>query len=69
MDSCNIWLNKVTVAVVANQVSRHNTPSCAHTVSKFVRNFAQYGGKEMIVVCETCFIHFITKYFYRKSSL
>lgn len=50
-DTCNVWLNKVTVAMVANQVSRHNTPSCAHTVSKYVRNFAQYSGKELIVVC------------------
>ena len=55
-DTCNIWLNKVTVAVVASQVSRHNTPSCSHTVSKFVRNFAQYSGKELIVVCMQCAI-------------
>ena len=55
-DSCNIWLNKVTIAVVASQVSRHNTPSCAHTVSKYVRNFSQYSGKELIVVGTNCLI-------------
>ena len=58
-DSCSIWLNKVTIAVVASQVSRHNTPSCAHTVSKHVRNFAQYTGKELIVVCGNLFTQLI----------
>ena len=50
VDTCSIWLNKVTVAVVASQVSRHNTPSSAHKLSKYTANLAQHMGKELVVV-------------------
>ena len=36
-DSCPLWLNCATLAAVPAKATRHNTPSRAHSVSKFVK--------------------------------
>ena len=36
-DSCPLWLNAATVAVVPAKATRHNAPSRAHSISKMVK--------------------------------
>ena len=45
ISSCSLWLNKATVGGVPIPVSRHNTPSRAHALTKVVQSQAKKGGQ------------------------
>ncbi|KAJ8374944.1 hypothetical protein SKAU_G00055240 [Synaphobranchus kaupii] len=52
-DKCPLWLNLVTVAALPSKVSRHNTPSSAHSLTRLVQTCIP--GKRnghIVVVCE-----------------
>ncbi|XP_005996253.1 probable aminopeptidase NPEPL1 [Latimeria chalumnae] len=49
-DSCPLWLNCATVAALPSKVSRHNTPSSAHFLTRLVRNCLPGGANRCIVV-------------------
>ncbi|KAG7251944.1 hypothetical protein CRUP_010325, partial [Coryphaenoides rupestris] len=52
-DSCPLYLNHATVAALPSRVSRHNSPSSAHFVSRLVRTCLPAGINRCIVmVCE-----------------
>uniref|UniRef100_A0A8C5BUE3 Cytosol aminopeptidase domain-containing protein n=1 Tax=Gadus morhua TaxID=8049 RepID=A0A8C5BUE3_GADMO len=52
-DSCPLYLNHATVAALPARVSRHNSPSSAHFVSRLVRSCLPGGNNRCIVmVCE-----------------
>uniref|UniRef100_A0A7N8XDR6 Aminopeptidase like 1 n=1 Tax=Mastacembelus armatus TaxID=205130 RepID=A0A7N8XDR6_9TELE len=52
-DSCPLYLNHATVAALPSRVSRHNSPSSAHFVSRLVRSCLPGGNNRCIVmVCE-----------------
>uniref|UniRef100_A0A669EYE4 Aminopeptidase like 1 n=2 Tax=Oreochromis TaxID=8139 RepID=A0A669EYE4_ORENI len=52
-DSCPLYLNYATVAAIPSRVSRHNSPSSAHFVSRLVRSCLPGGNNRCIVmVCE-----------------
>ena len=36
-DHCPLWLNCATIVSVPSKATRHNTPSRAHSISKFVK--------------------------------
>ena len=49
-DSCPLYLNHATVAVLPSRVSRHNSPSSANFVSRLVRTCLPAGNERCIVV-------------------
>ncbi|XP_053309401.1 probable aminopeptidase NPEPL1 [Spea bombifrons] len=52
-DSCPLYLNFATVAALPSRVSRHNSPSAAHFVSRLIRNCLPGGAHRCILmVCE-----------------
>uniref|UniRef100_A0A8C5HT60 Cytosol aminopeptidase domain-containing protein n=1 Tax=Gouania willdenowi TaxID=441366 RepID=A0A8C5HT60_GOUWI len=52
-DSCPLYLNQAVVAALPSRVSRHNSPSSAHFVSRLVRSCLPGGNTRCIVmVCE-----------------
>lgn len=52
-DSCPLYLNHATVAALPARVSRHNSPSCAHFVSRLVKTCLPTGNTRCILmVCE-----------------
>uniref|UniRef100_A0A668A797 Aminopeptidase like 1 n=1 Tax=Myripristis murdjan TaxID=586833 RepID=A0A668A797_9TELE len=52
-DSCPLYLNHAAVAALPSRVSRHNSPSSAHFVSRLVRTCLPGGTNRCIVmVCE-----------------
>ncbi|CAL9705050.1 unnamed protein product [Knipowitschia caucasica] len=52
-DSCPLYLNVATVASLPARVSRHNSPSAAHFLSRLVRSCLPTGNNRCIVmVCE-----------------
>lgn len=52
-DSCPLYLNYATVAALPSRVSRHNSPSAAHFVTRLVRTCLPPGTHRCIVmVCE-----------------
>uniref|UniRef100_H3C481 Aminopeptidase like 1 n=1 Tax=Tetraodon nigroviridis TaxID=99883 RepID=H3C481_TETNG len=52
-DSCPLYLNHAAVAALPSRVSRHNSPSSAHFVSRLVRSCLPGGNNRCIVmVCE-----------------
>ncbi|XP_064187250.1 probable aminopeptidase NPEPL1 isoform X2 [Anguilla rostrata] len=52
-DKCPLWLNLVTVAALPSKVSRHNTPSSAHSLTRLVQTcFSGKRNGHIVVVCE-----------------
>ncbi|MFT7816062.1 putative aminopeptidase NPEPL1 [Arapaima gigas] len=52
-DVCPLWLNMVTVAVLPPAVSRHNTPSSAHALTRLIQAlFSAHCNGHIMVVCE-----------------
>ncbi|XP_077808216.1 putative aminopeptidase NPEPL1 isoform X9 [Macaca mulatta] len=52
-DSCPLYLNYATVAALPCRVSRHNSPSAAHFITRLVRTCLPPGAHRCIVmVCE-----------------
>uniref|UniRef100_A0A8C5QWG6 Aminopeptidase like 1 n=1 Tax=Leptobrachium leishanense TaxID=445787 RepID=A0A8C5QWG6_9ANUR len=52
-DSCPLYLNFATVATLPSRVSRHNSPSAAHFITRLLRNCLPAGANRCIVmVCE-----------------
>ncbi|XP_049588704.1 probable aminopeptidase NPEPL1 [Syngnathus scovelli] len=52
-DSCPLYLNYAAVAAIPSRVSRHNSPSSAHFISRLVRTCLPGGNNRCIVmVCE-----------------
>jgi len=52
-DSVSLYLNLATVAALPAKVSRHNTPSRAHFITKVVRNWSSSGPETVVVVCQS----------------
>ena len=48
-DSCSLYLNYASVIALPNNISRHNTPSRANSITK-VAKCAHSGVNEFIVV-------------------
>ncbi|XP_021110827.1 probable aminopeptidase NPEPL1 isoform X3 [Heterocephalus glaber] len=52
-DSCPLYLNYATVAALPSRVSRHNSPSAAHFLTRLVRTCLPPGAQRCILmVCE-----------------
>ncbi|MBN3298157.1 putative aminopeptidase NPEPL1 [Amia ocellicauda] len=52
-DSCPLYLSYATVAALPSRVSRHNSPSAAHFLTRLVRNSLPGGANRCILmVCE-----------------
>ncbi|KAM4692243.1 putative aminopeptidase NPEPL1 [Rhinophrynus dorsalis] len=52
-DSCPLYLNYATVAALPSRVSRHNSPSAAHFITRLIRNCLPGGANRCILlVCE-----------------
>ncbi|XP_028659523.1 probable aminopeptidase NPEPL1 [Erpetoichthys calabaricus] len=76
-DSCPLWLDKATVAALPAKLSRHNTPSSAHFLTRLVHSCLPGRGHQyIVVVCEqttvfpsTCAIARAFPLFNRKLSL
>lgn len=49
-DNCPLYLNLATVAALPSRVSRHNSPSSAHFLSRLVRSCLPGGNNRCIVV-------------------
>lgn len=49
-DSCPLYLNQAAVAALPSRVSRHNSPSSAHFLSRLVRSCLPGGSNRCIVV-------------------
>lgn len=49
-DSCPLYLNQAVVAALPSRVSRHNSPSSAHFLSRLVRSCLPGGNNRCIVV-------------------
>lgn len=49
-DSCPLYLNCATVAALPSRVSRHNSPSAAHFVTRLVRTCLPPGTQRCILV-------------------
>lgn len=49
-DSCSLYLNQAAVAALPSRVSRHNSPSSAHFLSRIVRSCLPGGSNRCIVV-------------------
>ncbi|XP_077316365.1 putative aminopeptidase NPEPL1 [Lithobates pipiens] len=52
-DSCPLYLNLATLAALPTRVSRHNSPSAAHFITRLIRNCLPPGANRCILmVCE-----------------
>ncbi|KAM9296879.1 putative aminopeptidase NPEPL1 [Gastrophryne carolinensis] len=52
-DSCPLYLNVATVAALPSRVSRHNSPSAAHFITRLIRSYLPPGaGRCILMVCE-----------------
>ncbi|XP_068118258.1 probable aminopeptidase NPEPL1 [Hyperolius riggenbachi] len=52
-DSCPLYLNLATVAALPSRVSRHNSPSAAHFITRLIRSCLPPGANRCILmVCE-----------------
>ncbi|XP_026989230.1 probable aminopeptidase NPEPL1 [Tachysurus fulvidraco] len=52
-DSCSLYLNYVSVAALPSRVSRHNSPSSAHFLTRLVRTCLPAGNNRCILMmCE-----------------
>ncbi|XP_053560861.1 probable aminopeptidase NPEPL1 [Bombina bombina] len=52
-DNCPLYLNFATVAALPSRVSRHNSPSAAHFITRLIRNCLPGGAKRcLLMVCE-----------------
>ncbi|XP_026508537.2 syntaxin-16 [Terrapene carolina triunguis] len=51
-DNCPLYLNYATVAALPSKVSRHNSPSAAHFITRLVRNCLPGGINRCIVVSD-----------------
>ncbi|XP_025115024.1 probable aminopeptidase NPEPL1 [Pomacea canaliculata] len=51
-DSCSLWLNNATVAALPTKISRHNTPSRGHALTKVIKSCMAGGDEYIVVVCE-----------------
>lgn len=49
-DSCPLYLNCATVAALPSRVSRHNSPSAAHFITRLVRTCLPPGTHRCILV-------------------
>ena len=49
-DSCPLYLNYATVAALPSRVSRHNSPSAAHFITRLVRTCLPPGTHRCILV-------------------
>ena len=58
-DSVHVWLNKITLAVLPKECSRHNTPSRAHAISKLVKDNSSKSNEFHIVVTIFLFFYII----------
>ena len=54
-DNCPLYLNLAAVAALPSRVSRHNSPSSAHFVSRLVRSCLPGGSNRCIVVSISIF--------------
>ncbi|XP_067887338.1 probable aminopeptidase NPEPL1 [Heterodontus francisci] len=53
IDTCSLWLNYAVVAALPSKVSRHNSPSSAHFLTRLIRNCSSGKTKQCVVlVCE-----------------
>lgn len=52
-DSCSLYLNYVSVAALPSRVSRHNSPSSAHFLTRLVRTCLPAGNNRCILVSFT----------------
>ncbi|OWK03438.1 NPEPL1, partial [Cervus elaphus hippelaphus] len=50
-DSCPLYLNYATVAALPSRVSRHNSPSAAHFITRLVRTCLPPGTHRCILLC------------------
>ena len=50
ISSCGLWLNLATLGGIPSEVSRHNTPSRAHALTKTVQCEAKIGQNVAIIV-------------------
>lgn len=51
-DTVSMYLNMATVAGLPSKVSRHNTNSRAHSITKLVRSCTVGGSETIVIVCE-----------------
>lgn len=52
-DHCSLWLNSATVVAVPFKATRHNTPSRAHTIFKYVKSHLPGNSDEFVVLVTT----------------
>jgi len=52
-DHCPLWLNCATIVSVPSKATRHNTPSRAHSISKFVKSHLPGDSDEFVVLVTT----------------
>ncbi|XP_048385790.1 probable aminopeptidase NPEPL1 isoform X1 [Stegostoma tigrinum] len=53
IDTCSLWLDYAVVAALPSKVSRHNSPSSAHFLTRLIRNCSSGRTNQCIVlVCE-----------------
>merc|ERR1711990_1041516 len=50
-DSVSLYMNLATVAALPVKVSRHNTNSRAHFITKVVRSCSSGGAETIVLVC------------------
>lgn len=58
-DSCPLYLNHAVVAALPSRVSRHNSPSSAHFLSRLVRSCLPGGNNRCILVSVFILILFV----------
>jgi len=51
-DTVSLYLNMATVAALPSKVSRHNTNSRAHSITKLVRSCSVGSRESIVIVCE-----------------
>ena len=51
-DSVSLYMNLATVAALPVKVSRHNTTSRAHFITKVVRSCSSGGAETIVLVCD-----------------
>jgi len=51
-DSVSLYLNMATVAALPTKVSRHNTNSRAHSITKLVKTHSVGSTESVVIVCE-----------------
>lgn len=51
-DSISLYMNVATVAALPSKVSRHNTSSRSHSITKIVKTCSAGGNECIVIVCE-----------------